>query len=212
MTYLYHYGVSPRAPWVDADPIERSTPIRTGPTTAIPSLFRATVDDRTQPFILEFKVQTVGGRRPEVVELTLVPRDPIVAGGVTTEGLRSVQVAKALKLALAKATKRVNEMTDGLFQLEGDGPGIGYAGSQVARPVRGEPVSEDFLRQVADTYRKAVASGSRRPVGELGEQLGGSRSTAGRWVVQARRAGFLRAAVGRTAGEAPPRRSKKRKG
>jgi hypothetical protein len=185
-------------------------PVRTGPSTAIPNLFRAVVDDPAQPFVLQFKVQTTAGRRPEVVELLLETRDPTSPGGVTTEGLRRVHIAKALTLALAKATRRASEVSDGLFGLSDHDPGSSWTDEPVARPVRGEPVTEAFLGMVADTYRKAVASGSRRPVGELGEQLGGSRSTAGRWVVQARRAGLLGAAVGRVAGEAPPRRSKRK--
>jgi hypothetical protein len=196
----------PREPWVDVDPVDRSRPVRTGPTTAIPSLFRAVVDDPAQPYLLQCKVQTLPGRRPEIVELLLEPRSPETGGGVTTEGLRRVHLAQALTLALAKASRRASEVSDGLFALDDrDGATAGFDDA-VARPVRGRPVSDAFLRQVADTYRKAVASGSHRPVGDLGEQLGGSRSTAGRWVVQARRAGFLGVAVDRTAGEAPPRR------
>jgi hypothetical protein len=197
--------MTPPEPWVHVEDDERTIPIRTGPSTAIRSVFRAVVDDPSQPFILEFTVRTVAGRRPEVTDLNLGLRDPAPPGGVTTEGLRKVQIAKALTLALAKATRRVADSDGGLFRLEDDAPGTARGDDQVARPVRGQPVKEEFLRQVADTYRKAVARGSHRPVGELGEQLGGSRSTAGRWVVQARRAGLLGAAVGRTAGEAPPK-------
>jgi hypothetical protein len=212
MSYLYHCGVSRRAPWVNVTTHEGSGWIRTGPSTAIPSVFLATVDDPAQPFICNLEVRTRAGRRPEVVRLDLEIRNLADPGGISTEGLRQVQVAKALTLALTKATQRVSDEGDGLFRLPGDPTGTSWGGDHVARPVRGAPVTEEFLQLVAHTYRSAVASGSRSPVGDLGRELGGSRSTAGRWVVQARKAGFLRPAIGRTSGEvAPTVRAKKGK-
>ncbi len=181
-------------------------PIRTGPTTAIPSLFSAWVDDPQQPFVLEMEVRTIAGRRPEVVKLLLEARTASDrVAGIRTESIRGVQVSKALKLALATATMKISDLGDGLFRLEGGVPDVVRGGGSVARPVRGTPVTEDFLRLVAETYRFAVASGSRRPVADVGRRLGGSRSTAGRWVLQSRSAGFLRPAIGRTAGEAAPK-------
>jgi hypothetical protein len=147
-----------------------------------------------------------------VSELHLESRGRIGAEGLTTAGLRRVRIAQALKLALAKATVRVSDEGDGLFRLTEDPQGAawGWGGGPVTRPVRGEPVAEEFLQLVAKTYRAAVASGSRSPVEDVRKQLGGSRSTAGRWVVQARKAGVLRPAIGRKSGEAAPKVRKKK--
>lgn len=58
-----------------------------------------------------------------------------------------------------------------------------------------------FLQRVADIYRQAVASGLSTQ-GELQRQLGPvSDAGARRWVVQARREGYLGPALGRKAGE-----------
>jgi hypothetical protein len=210
MPYLYHWGVPRRQPLVEVTPLSGAMPIRTGPTTAIPSLFTAFVDDPVQPLLVQMKVKTVAGQRPEVSELHLESRGRVNAEGLTTAGLRRVRIAQALKLALAKATVRVSDEGDGLLKLTEDPRGTAWRGEPVARPVRGEPVTEEFLGLVAKTYRAAVASGSRSPVEDLRQQIGGSRSTAGRWVVQARKAGVLRPAIGRKSGEVAPKVRAKR--
>jgi|HubBroStandDraft_1064217.scaffolds.fasta_scaffold81215_2 hypothetical protein len=200
LSHLYHCGVSPRPPTVLITPDDREAPIRTGPSTAIPTKFWAFVDDPAQPFTLEIKVVTRGGRRPEVTDLTLSVREP-TGGPITTESLRGVQVATALKLAVAKATHKVIDNGDGTFSLPGDDSGAVWGASQAPRPVRGTPMSREFLQLVAETYRAAVASGSRSPVEDLSHALGASRSTAGRWVLQARKGGHLGESIGRIAGE-----------
>jgi hypothetical protein len=180
--------------------------VRTGPTTALPSLFTAEVDDPGQPYLLELRVRTVQGRRPEVIELRLEIRNPKKGAGITTQGLREVHVARALEVAVTAAI----EQSDG-----GEDPGSPHDDrrtdsppKRVSKPLRGIPVGADFLQQVSDIYRAAVASGSRAPVVAVSEELGGSRATAGRWVLQARRAGLLRPSLGTKAGEAavPARR------
>ncbi len=194
--------MSPRAASVLVTSLGGAMPIRTGPGTAIPSSFTAMVDDPAQPFLLDLVVKTLSGRRPEVVEVRVAVRDRAATdGGVTTERLRPVKVARALTMALAQATERIYDDGSGMFRPVDELPTMGWGSGEVAKPVRGEPISDDFLKLVAATYRTAVASGSRSPVLELSTQLGGSRSTAGRWVVQARRAGFLRATVGTKPGE-----------
>ncbi len=210
MPHLYHCGVPRRQPLVEVTPLSGAMPIRTGPATAIPSLFTAFVDDPAQPLLVQMKVKTIAGQRPEVSELHLESRGRIDAEGLTTAGLRRVRIAQALKLALAKAAVRVSDDGDGLFRLTEYPQGAAWGGEPVTRPVRGEPVTEEFLQLVAKTYRAAVASGSRSPVEDVREQLGGSRSTAGRWVVQARKAGVLRPAIGRKSGEAAPKVRKKK--
>lgn len=163
----------------------------------VPPLFLAEVDDPAQRYVLHLKVRTVAGRKPEVVELGLEARATPDADRITTEGLRGVHVAKALELAVNRARQDIGDRRTPKAPL--------------ARPQRGVPISHTFLQQVTDIYRAAVAAGSRSPVNQVAEQLGTSRSTAGRWVVQARRAKLLRPAMGTRAGEAMPARTPARR-
>jgi hypothetical protein len=201
--------MSPRPISVQTWPKERTGWIRTSSTTAIPTRFGAAISDPAQPFDLELEVVTRGGRRPEVTDLIISARQP---GGnpVTTESLRRIHLASALKLVLTRATQKVIDNGDDTFSFPDDTSGAAWGGPQVSRPIRGTPMTEDFMMLVAETYRAAVASGSRSPVEDLRRELGASRSTAGRWIVAARKAGHLRQAVGRTAGEIPPEPSKRR--
>jgi hypothetical protein len=70
---------------------------------------------------------------------------------------------------------------------------------------RGVRLSDDFLQKVALAYRTAVAEG-RPPTQAVADEVPGSRSSAGRWVFEARKRGFLGATTRRQAGE---RREKK---
>jgi hypothetical protein len=185
-------------PYVHITTLNESALIRAGASAAIPPLFTAEIDDPAQPYSLELRVRTVQGRKPEVIELLLAARGDDVESRITTEGLRGVHLAKALDLALSKAL-RVDES---------DAP---KSSPDARRPKRGVAVSDEFLQRVADIYRSAVAGGSRSPVNEVALQLGSSRSTAGRWVVQARRANILRAAMGTRAGESTEPRSHSKK-
>jgi hypothetical protein len=69
-------------------------------------------------------------------------------------------------------------------------------------PRRGIPLSEDHFTHVARIYRAATPSGA--PTAAVAKQMHVARSTAGRWVMQARKRGFLGAAGGTTGGEAGP--------
>ena len=64
-------------------------------------------------------------------------------------------------------------------------------------------VTDEHLAEVAKVYREAAAAG-QPPTQAVAIHFERARSTAGRWVVQARQAGHLRPARGdRQAGEAP---------
>lgn len=73
------------------------------------------------------------------------------------------------------------------------------------RPQRGARITDDQLREVAMVYRAALAEseGRKAPTEAVRDMFTISRSTAGRWVEEARRRGFLGPAPGRRrAGEA----------
>ena len=61
-------------------------------------------------------------------------------------------------------------------------------------------MSNDHLRRVAEVYRAAMRAG-KVPTQEVADHFGKSHSTAARWVMQARREGFLGAAKPGAAGE-----------
>jgi hypothetical protein len=61
-------------------------------------------------------------------------------------------------------------------------------------------VSDEMLRETANVYRAALAAG-KRPTQAVTREMHVSRATAGRWVAQARKRGFLGPARPRVAGE-----------
>lgn len=64
-------------------------------------------------------------------------------------------------------------------------------------------VTRELLGEVAEVYRATHDKGNP-PTQAVAEAFNVSHSTAGRWVVEARKAGILGPAIGSTAGEAPP--------
>jgi hypothetical protein len=65
---------------------------------------------------------------------------------------------------------------------------------------RGARLTDEFLRTVAQVYREETER-SRPPTQGVAERLYGSRASAGRWVMEARRRGFLGDALPGRAGE-----------
>lgn len=74
-----------------------------------------------------------------------------------------------------------------------------WPATQVQRRRR---VTPELLAKVAEVYRAAYSAG-QSPTQAVAETFEVSHSTAGRWVVEARKAGTLGPAIGPTAGEAP---------
>jgi len=90
---------------------------------------------------------------------------------------------------------------------------ISWRLTQDTRPRRGRPyghsphprriLSREFLAQVADVYRAAIAAG-RPPLSEIADRFDAAHPTAAGWVKRARSEGLLEAAVGTKPGEADP--------
>jgi hypothetical protein len=75
----------------------------------------------------------------------------------------------------------------------------GLAGA--ALPRRGRPdLGDDHYREVARVYREAWARGDRAPTVAVAEAFSIRKTTAAKWVVVARRRGYLGPAVPRRAG------------
>lgn len=184
VTILSRHGLTPLGRW------------------AIPTIFEAQVYDPASPVNIVIEVRTRAGRPPEITDLRLTWHDLRRPTGITPAELRRVRLGGALQLALAAVREEREDRDDGLFRVAGTEDGVYYAGPQPA-PARGKPVSDDRLREVARLYRELVATGSRKPTQDIADQYHWSRSTVGRWLVEARRKGFLGPAVGTKAGVAP---------
>lgn len=68
------------------------------------------------------------------------------------------------------------------------------------RPRRGSPITDDNLKQVSSLYREAIKGGDP-PTQTVADAMHVARSTAARWVMAARKRGFLGPAMPGRAGE-----------
>jgi hypothetical protein len=198
-----------KAPKVKIEPLDRTSWISLSYGWAVPSRFEALVDDPAQPYLLHLVVRVNAGRGAELLAMSAEVRDPTKPGGVTAEGLRAVKVAAAIRLAVQHARKRVAEsepLGAGTFRMEGEPEDTAWGGGR-SGPGRGRPIGDEHLQRVAEIYRAAVSTGHRAPVDEVRRQLNTSRSTAGRWVQQAREHHFLGPARGPVAGESDKERN-----
>lgn len=88
---------------------------------------------------------------------------------VTLAGIRDIPLARLMREALGQAPRHT---------VASKGP------------------TDTALRLVAAIYREALAHGDPAPANAVWQAIGGSRSTTGRWIVLARRRGFLGPARG----------------
>lgn len=192
--------MAPPEPSVTVIPAERSGPIAAGGTFAVPSRFTAWVDDETQPYLIGLDIRvTMAGA--EVLMTQLQWRDWNSPGGVTTKGLRAVKLGTAVQHALKAARFQREEIEQGPlaghFRLSGDPPGVAHGGPGIradGRPFKGGPgrgrvMSNEHLEEVADVYRDALSGG--KPVEAVREHFSTNRSTASRWVGEARKRDIL---------------------
>lgn len=73
--------------------------------------------------------------------------------------------------------------------LQGDRPDPGTKPPALVRP--DGRITDDFLRQLAATYRWLVASGESAPAASIAQQTGAPVATVRRWIVNARQREFL---------------------
>jgi hypothetical protein len=126
---------------------------------------------------------------------------------LTTLSLR-VPLSKLVRLCVARAggTVTVERGAKGSVRrlrpavLSGDVEGFEQA---VHRPQRGKRLEDAFLEQVAQVYRDAITRGVP-PTDEVAKVMRAARSTAGRYVVEARRRKVLGPTTAGRAGELRP--------
>lgn len=134
---------------------------------------------------------------PVCRQLTLVA-DPLTATGIR------VKLGKLVE----EATQQVGFHDADLSHADPEevlrALGHATAGSQ-----RGKRLSDELLAEVADVYRGALSRGLA-PTDAVAAKFPTSRSTAGRWVMEARRRGLLGPAVRGRAGEQAPAKRKEK--
>ncbi|MDQ3342191.1 MAG: hypothetical protein M3425_02790 [Actinomycetota bacterium] len=123
---------------------------------------------------------------------------------ITSNGLRRVPVAKLLRITATAVAAKSAAAGPGritVSPLHTDGVGDFYARYRQGPRRDGGPLTDDELTRVAEVYRAALQVGDP-PTAAVAQVLHASRSTAGRWVMQARRRRLLAPAPGpRQAGE-----------
>ena len=118
-------------------------------------------------------------------------------------GGRSVSAAQLRKLGLPRLIRAAVERAGGRIDLQSGAftPAVLLEADQreqfsralgegQRKPRRGKRLQDDELRQVADVYRSAFELG-RPPTAAVQDEFRIAYPTAGRWVMEARRRGFL---------------------
>jgi hypothetical protein len=147
--------------------------------TLTPSLFEPLFNGRAVEAML------VG---PVCRQLTLVG-DPLSAVGIRVP----------LRELVKEATELVGEFDESV-----DDP-VAFMralGEVTSRPEPGKRLTDDWLERVAEVYRTALQNGLPA-TDAVATAFPISRSTAGRWVMEARRRGLLGEAIPGRAGELP---------
>jgi hypothetical protein len=189
---------------VSLNPLLKWIPV--GPRQHLPQFFFAAWDDPDSPFIVSFTFVTQSdGRvfcndlgvkvRPE--QKTQKPRT-IARRDVTLASIRGIRIGefkqRAARLAVAET-----RLEDGEWRVfhKALGDSIDSAAlladieKHAHKPQRGKKLSDRFLREVAATYRKALAEG-RPPTKAVCQAHFTVRANASRWVAEARKRGFLK--------------------
>jgi len=151
----------------------------------LPTRYAVEVDDPKCPVLLEVHVVVQDGQ-PRCAELRCRPRP----GGppVSSEGLRSVPLARYLRESAYLYSVRVTELDEGRGLLvSATGTGDEPLLAEAARRSPRQQMTDDLLRDVARVYSDAGS----KPTQAVMRRFHVSRPTAGRWVGLARSRGFL---------------------
>ncbi len=147
--------------------------------------------DEHLPFVGKAELRFQGGRL-EVVSLTLRQME----GGPPVGG----ELLRAIPLAIVRWV--VQRVVTGVAPTDESDPPVALMASMASltkspREVAAAGLSDEALALTASIYRRALVSGDP-PARAVHKSLGIPRSTAGRWIMLARRRGFL--------GDAPEQR------
>lgn len=166
---------------------ERSGLIRTGPETAVPTRFSASVV-LTQPELtvwMDVRVDQAG-TRPRLIDLRLTTD---IRAAITTSTLRRVLVDQLLQAALDRATVAVEghpEIHPDAFRAEGEPTDHAWVSPPPRPSSRGRATPDDRAREAARIYSEAVIGGSRAPGVAVANAMGYSRAQVARYIRRAR--------------------------
>jgi hypothetical protein len=174
---------------VTAWAVDQDRWIRIGPQRAIPARFwvRTTVRGYTVSLLAG-----VGQRGPGALKVIVEQPGEEDGDPVTMNVLRTVTVDRIIRDALSQLSQPVIDAEaetgiPGAFRVEEGGE---VYVQEAPAPGRGRRTTDKRLARVAEIYLVALAEG-RPPVNAVAAELPASRSTAGRLVGQARKAGLL---------------------
>jgi hypothetical protein len=163
--------------------------IRIGPQRAIPARFwvRTTFRGYTVRMLAG-----VGQRGPGALKVIIEQPRAEDGDPVTMNVLRTITVDRIIREALSQLSQPVIDAEaetgiPGAFRVEEGGQ---VYVQEAPTPGRGRRTTDERLARVAEIYLVALAEG-KPPVNAVAAELPASRSTAGRLVGQARKAGLL---------------------
>lgn len=167
---------------------------------AVPTWFHALWRSPKMPYVITMEITTMA-REPEINRVNVERTLPTVGEPITGGLLRDLPLGRMLRAALEVAARPLEEVhgeevPGGAFRVPGvTPPGSAEVGNRPQLPGRGRSMDRDTLAAVASVYLAAQREG-RAPTQAVADVFGTSRSSAGRVVVQARRAGLLPPARG----------------
>ncbi|SDC73466.1 hypothetical protein SAMN05216174_10444 [Actinokineospora iranica] len=161
--------------WVSpAEPREPVNYVRTGPDTAMPIRFRASIALAVPDAAVTIEVFTGADMRPRINELVIRSS---VQKPITTSVLRQVLVDQLLRAAVKEAEVPVDSLSAGTV-----------LGTQ---PVPATGKADEDASIAARIYREAVASGNPAPAMAVASSMGRSRAQVARYIRKARQMGLL---------------------
>lgn len=173
----------------------------------LPSDYSVLIEDYDLPYSVRLAMAR-RGNRPECVEVTLgaqVRRWALLRGpeegetladfqrfslewnSLTTQGLRRIPLPRLIRLAALVAIHGGSQDKPEPLRID-DWERV-YE-KETAENARPRQLDDAHYQRVAQVYRRAVDEGVE-PVVAVQKELHGSRSTAGRWVMESRKRGFL---------------------
>lgn len=167
--------------------------IRVESDYALPRRFEATIDSTEYPAIVTVRVEVGDDTRSRCRGITVTPRD---SSHIETATLRALPLKTLLRQAAASVMEKVEIGPDGAaHRAPMTGSDVADFAAIYGRRRGGTRISKRQLARVATIHRAARRSKSpadrRAPTQMVARRLNVSRSTAGRWVMAARKAGIL---------------------
>jgi hypothetical protein len=158
------------------------------PGWALPGRWRTRLSGEHLPYDVELEFVADEERGPDCRSIRLLVRD----GGepIGARAIRDVPIAACISTAIGAAAWREGHRPGQVVYEFGGGEDVAVTEQHdlARRAVRAQTNSDEHLREVADVYRRADEKPTRAVQDHFAPV---SYSTAARWVMHARRRGFL---------------------